>query len=155
MPFVTFLYFHSACTLNQSINVSCNSYLEHRASTTHRHRTMFFAATFTPFQFRPTALAYVWIDLLQVLFCRPLVFISFVVWSSLPPSVNVLTFQHPVLSAYQEKIPARNAIYAHAQDFAAGDELLLAILKAFIPLPLNKQRTIGFHVFLRIQCDSM
>jgi hypothetical protein len=39
-----------------------------------------------------------------------------------------------LLSAYQEKIPARNAIYAHAQDFSAGDELLLAILKAFIPL---------------------
>jgi hypothetical protein len=52
-----------------------------------------------------------------------------------------------VLSAYQEKILARNAIYAHAQDFSAGDELLLAILKAFIPLPLNKQQTIGFHVF--------
>jgi hypothetical protein len=43
-----------------------------------------------------------------------------------------------VLSAYQEKIPARNAIYALAQDFSAGDELLLAILKAFIPLPLSK-----------------
>jgi hypothetical protein len=51
-----------------------------------------------------------------------------------------------LLSAYQEKIPARNAIYAHAQDFAASDELLLAILKAFIP-QLNKQQTIGFHVF--------
>jgi hypothetical protein len=38
-------------------------------------------------------------------------------------------------------------MYAHAQDFAASDELLLAILKAFIPQPLNKQRTIGFHVF--------
>jgi hypothetical protein len=44
-----------------------------------------------------------------------------------------------ILSAYQEKIPARNAIYAHAQDFAVSDELLLAILKAFIPLPPNKQ----------------
>jgi hypothetical protein len=40
-----------------------------------------------------------------------------------------------------------NAIYAHAQDFAAGDELLLAILKAFIPQPLNKQQTTVFHVF--------
>jgi hypothetical protein len=30
-------------------------------------------------------------------------------------------------------------MYAHAQDFAAGDELLLAILKAFIPQPLNGQ----------------
>jgi hypothetical protein len=48
---------------------------------------------------------------------------------------------------YCPKIPARNAIYAHAQDFSAGDELLLAILKACIPLPLNKQQTIGFHVF--------
>jgi hypothetical protein len=27
-----------------------------------------------------------------------------------------------ILSTYQEKIPARNAIYAHAQDFSAGDE---------------------------------
>jgi hypothetical protein len=52
-----------------------------------------------------------------------------------------------ILSAYQEKIPARNATYAHAQDFSAGDELLLAILKAFIPQSLNKQRTIVFHVF--------
>jgi hypothetical protein len=50
-------------------------------------------------------------------------------------------------SAYQEKIPARNAIYAHAQDFAASYELLLAILKAFIPQPVNKQQTVGFHVF--------
>jgi hypothetical protein len=52
-----------------------------------------------------------------------------------------------LLSAYQEKIPARNEIYAHAQDFASSDELLLAILKAFIPQPLNKQQTVGFHVF--------
>jgi hypothetical protein len=52
-----------------------------------------------------------------------------------------------LLSAYQEKIPARNAIYAHAQDFAASDELLVAILKAFILQPLNRQQTIGFHVF--------
>jgi hypothetical protein len=52
-----------------------------------------------------------------------------------------------MLSAYQEKIPARNAIYAHAQDIAAGDELLLAILKEFIPQPLNKQQTKVFHVF--------
>jgi hypothetical protein len=46
-----------------------------------------------------------------------------------------------VLSAYQEKIPSRNAIYAHAQDFAASDELLLAILKAFFPQLLNKQKS--------------
>jgi hypothetical protein len=52
-----------------------------------------------------------------------------------------------MLSAYQEKIPARNAIYAHAQDYSASDELLLATLKAFIPLPLIKQQTVGFHVF--------
>jgi hypothetical protein len=51
------------------------------------------------------------------------------------------------LSAYQEKIPARNAICAHVQDFAAGDVMLLAILKAFIPQPLNKQQTKVFHVF--------
>jgi hypothetical protein len=48
-------------------------------------------------------------------------------------------FEVQILSAYQEKIPARNAIYAHAQDFSTGDEMLLAILKAFIPQPLNKQ----------------
>jgi hypothetical protein len=35
----------------------------------------------------------------------------------------------------------------HAQDFSAGGELLLAILKAFIPQPLNKQQTNVFHVF--------
>jgi hypothetical protein len=60
-----------------------------------------------------------------------------------------------LLSAYQKKIPASNATYAHAQDFAASDELLLAILKAFIPQPLNKQETKDFHVFWWIQCDSM
>jgi hypothetical protein len=38
-------------------------------------------------------------------------------------------------------------MYAHAQDFSAGDELLLAILKAFIPQSLNKQQTKVFHVF--------
>jgi hypothetical protein len=38
-------------------------------------------------------------------------------------------------------------MYAHAQDFAASDELLLAILKAFIPQPPNKQQTKVFHVF--------
>jgi hypothetical protein len=46
--------------------------------------------------------------------------------------------QGAVQPAYQEEIPARNAIYAHAQDFSAGDDLLLAILKAFIPQPVNK-----------------
>jgi hypothetical protein len=59
-----------------------------------------------------------------------------------------------VLSAYQEKIPARNAIYAHALDLSAGDELLLAILKAFIPLPLNKQQTIDFPA-LTTRCSQM
>jgi hypothetical protein len=48
---------------------------------------------------------------------------------------------------YQDKIPARNAKYAHAQDFAAGDVLLQTILKALIPQPLNKQQTKVFHVF--------
>jgi hypothetical protein len=52
-----------------------------------------------------------------------------------------------VLSAYQEKIPARNAIYAHAQDLSASDELLLSILKTFIPRQVNKQQTLGLHVF--------
>jgi hypothetical protein len=55
-----------------------------------------------------------------------------------------------VLSAFHEKVPARNArnaIYVHAQDVAASDELLLAILKTFIPQSLNKQQTIGFRVF--------
>jgi hypothetical protein len=60
-----------------------------------------------------------------------------------------------LLSAYQEKIPASNAIYAHAQDFASSDELLLAIQKAFIPQLLNEQQTTVFHVFWCIQCDSV
>jgi hypothetical protein len=60
---------------------------------------------------------------------------------------GVLELVIHVQSAYQEKIPATNAIYAHAQDFSAGDELLLAILKAFIPQPLTKQQTKVFHVF--------
>jgi hypothetical protein len=63
-------------------------------------------------------------------------------------AVSILRFRPVyILSAYQEKIPARNAIYAQAQNFSAGDELLLAILKAFIPQPLNKQDTIRFQVF--------
>jgi hypothetical protein len=41
-------------------------------------------------------------------------------------------------STNQEKIPTKNSIYAHAQDFSVNDELLLAILKAFVPEPLNK-----------------
>jgi hypothetical protein len=51
-----------------------------------------------------------------------------------------------VLSAFHQKVPARNAIYAHAQDVAASDKLLLAILKTFIAQSLNKQQTIGFRV---------
>ena len=41
----------------------------------------------------------------------------------------------------QEKIPVRNAMDAHAQDFLANDKLLLPILKAFVPRPLNTQCT--------------
>jgi hypothetical protein len=44
------------------------------------------------------------------------------------------------------EIPARNAIYTQTQDFSAGDELLLAILKAFISQTLTKQQTEVFHV---------
>jgi hypothetical protein len=56
-----------------------------------------------------------------------------------------------------EIIHARNSIYAHAQDFAVSDELLLAIPKTFVP-QVNKQQAIGFHVFshtrhLYITCD--
>jgi hypothetical protein len=52
-----------------------------------------------------------------------------------------------LLSTGQEKIPAKNSIEACVQHFIMSDELLLAILKAFIPQPLNKQQTIGFHLF--------
>jgi hypothetical protein len=34
-----------------------------------------------------------------------------------------------IQSTHHEKIPAMNFIYAHAQDFAMSDELLLATLK--------------------------
>jgi hypothetical protein len=44
-------------------------------------------------------------------------------------------------STDQEKIPARNPIYVQDQDVAVSDELLLAILKAFLQQPLNKQQT--------------
>jgi hypothetical protein len=43
------------------------------------------------------------------------------------------------------EIPARNAIYEQTQDFSAGDELLLAILKAFIPQTTD-QKTKVFHM---------
>jgi hypothetical protein len=39
-----------------------------------------------------------------------------------------------------------NSIYAHAQDFALSDDLLLAILKASVP-QVNKQHAMGFDVF--------
>jgi hypothetical protein len=43
-------------------------------------------------------------------------------WFSLTSKLPLLfDFPSYVLSAYQEKIPAKNAIYAHAQDFSAGD----------------------------------
>jgi hypothetical protein len=40
-----------------------------------------------------------------------------------------------------------NSIYAHAQDFAMSDDLLLAILKASVPQQVNKQQAMGFDVF--------
>jgi hypothetical protein len=51
------------------------------------------------------------------------------------------------LSTGQEKIPTRNSIYVPAQGVTVSDELLLAILKAFVPQPLNEQQTKGFHGF--------
>jgi hypothetical protein len=51
------------------------------------------------------------------------------------------------LSPDNKKIPARNSIYAHEQDFAMCDELLLAIMKAFIPQEVNEQQAKRFHVF--------
>jgi hypothetical protein len=44
------------------------------------------------------------------------------------------------------KIPAWSSIHAHEQDFAMSDELLLPVLKAFVPQQVNRQ-TIGFDVF--------
>jgi hypothetical protein len=41
----------------------------------------------------------------------------------------------------EDKIPKGNSIYAHAQDFALSDELLLAIIKEFVPQPLHRQQT--------------
>jgi hypothetical protein len=51
-------------------------------------------------------------------------------------------------SEHHEKIPGRNSIYAHAQDFAMSDEFLLATLKPLISQQVNKQQTTGFHVFM-------
>jgi hypothetical protein len=62
------------------------------------------------------------------------------------PTANLTThfgeLTENVQSIDHDKIHARNSIYAHAQDFAMNDELLLAILKAFIPQQVNKQHTI-------------
>jgi hypothetical protein len=55
-----------------------------------------------------------------------------------------------LLSTSYEINPTRNSIYAHAQDFAMSGELLLAILKAFVP-EVNKQQIIGFRVFTYIR----
>jgi hypothetical protein len=52
-----------------------------------------------------------------------------------------------VQSAGHKKTPARNYIYASVQDYAMSDKFPLAILKAFIPQPQNKQQTTDFHMF--------
>ena len=41
----------------------------------------------------------------------------------------------------------RMQVDAHAQDFVASDELLLHMLKVFVPRPLNVKAPIYFHVF--------
>jgi hypothetical protein len=43
-----------------------------------------------------------------------------------------------VLSTSHEKIPDRNLVYWHVQDFAMNDKLLLAILKEFVLQQVNK-----------------
>jgi hypothetical protein len=53
--------------------------------------------------------------------------------------------------AFQVKVPARNSIYMHPQDFTVSDELILTILKAFVPQPLNKQQRMGDVRFSRQQ----
>jgi hypothetical protein len=42
-------------------------------------------------------------------------------------------------------------VYEHVPDSVVSDKLLLAILKAFVLLPLNKHQTLGFHVFMYTQ----
>jgi hypothetical protein len=68
-------------------------------------------------------------------FPKFIAFIHFPLGSQLkhraPFGVSVIT--HTITVRITGENPARNAIYANAQDFAASDELLLAILKAFIP----------------------
>jgi hypothetical protein len=75
-----------------------------------------------------------------------------------PYMMFFLPARYKVPCAYQEKNPARNVIYAHAQDFAASDELLLAILKAFIPQLLKHNRQQAFMCsdeFNVIQCRTL
>jgi hypothetical protein len=50
-----------------------------------------------------------------------------------------------ILRPLYEEVPGRHSIYAHAQDFAMSDELLLAMPKAFVPQQLNKQHTVLLH----------
>jgi hypothetical protein len=45
-----------------------------------------------------------------------------------------------LLSTGHENIRAWNSMYAHAQYFTVSDELLLAILEAFVLQALNKQQ---------------
>jgi hypothetical protein len=59
-------------------------------------------------------------------------------------SINQLPTDHDI-------IPSRNSVYAHAQDFATSNELLLAILKVSVPSQMNKQQTAGFHMFTYTQ----
>jgi hypothetical protein len=46
-----------------------------------------------------------------------------------------------ILSTDQEIIPARNAVYAHAQDFVGNKELLLPILIAVAQYACSLQAT--------------
>lgn len=46
-----------------------------------------------------------------------------------------------------EKILAMNSIYAHAYDFTVGDDLILAVLKTFLPHQVKEEQTVGFHMF--------
>jgi hypothetical protein len=64
-----------------------------------------------------------------------------------PKQATTPTLETAYKYTYCLHFTRKNAIYAHAQDVAASDELLLAILKTFITQSLNKQQTIGFRVF--------
>jgi hypothetical protein len=61
-------------------------------------------------------------------------------------SIRISSLTQQLVSTDHEKISARNVLHAHAQDFAMSDELLLAILKVFVP-QVNKQQTVGFNMF--------